>query len=139
MKAYSSEPIRPVRVNTPALIARVDNVDQARLALAEGADLLDVTDAGQDLAEQIRARHPAAGLWDGDPDAVVDVDLLDPNVPGPPGTAHAGVAAAAAIVTWTATAGAVRTRHTRPARRAIDMAATIAGRRAPALTVRGLA
>jgi dihydropteroate synthase len=53
-------------------------------------------------------------------------------------TPVAAVIAVAAISTWLG-AAAVRTRHVREVRRAIDMTASIAGTRPPALTTRGLA
>jgi dihydropteroate synthase len=125
-------------------------VDQAGLALAEGADLLDVTHCPPETAAAIGARYPDA-VWPGtpagpdpaaapgppSPAALVDADLVAAGVAG--GDAPvAAVAAVAAISTWLG-AAAVRTRHVRAARRAIDMTSSIAGHRPPALTTRGLA
>ena len=71
-------------------------------------------------------------LWAGSPAGPLDIDLQVADA------TQAKVAALAAISTWLG-APVIRTRHTRVARRAIDMAASIAGTRPPALTVRGLA
>ncbi len=140
------------------LIAPADSVAQAGQALAEGADQLDITGCEAAVAAAIKARYPGAALWPGPagrdfgapgPAALVDADLVaavgaTPAGP-PPGSgapaADAPVAAVitvAAISTWLG-AAAVRTRHVQPVRRAIDMTSAIAGRRAPALTTRGLA
>ncbi len=128
----------------------MSGVDQAGLALAEGADLLDVSGCPPETAAAIGARYPGA-VWLGapagpapgaepgppGPAALVDADLVAARGAG--GDAPvAAVAAVAAISTWLG-AAAVRTRHVRAARRAIDMTASIAGRRPPSLTTRGLA
>jgi hypothetical protein len=132
------------------LLAAVTGLEQAGRALADGADLVDVTGCPPRAAAAIRARYPAA-VWPGSaagpgpsaepgppgPAALVDADLV--AAPGAGGDAPvAAVVAVAAVSTWLA-AAAVRTRHVRAARRAIDMTASIAGRRPPALTTRGLA
>lgn len=130
------------------LLAAVTGLDQAGRALADGADLIDVTRCPPRAAAAIRARYPAA-VWPGsaagpDPSAepgppgraaLVDADLAAAAEGG--GAPVAAVVAVAAVSTWLA-APAVRTRHVRAARRAIDMTASIAGRRPPALTTRGL-
>jgi dihydropteroate synthase len=68
---------------------------------------------------------------------VVDVDALAQELlGGEPDIA--AVVALAAIATWRG-ATTLRTRYAQEVRRAADMAATIAGTRQPALTVRGLA
>ena len=109
---------------------------QAALARAEGADLIDVRGATPGALAAIRASLPAGVLWT-DPRAdPLDADKL---AVGPAGRATpAAVIATAAVCTWLG-APVVRSRHTRAVRRAIDMTASIAGRRPPSHTVRGLA
>jgi hypothetical protein len=71
--------------------------------------------------------------------AVIDADFVAATPGTPPADAPvAAVVAVAAIGTWLGVAG-IRTRHAAQARRAIDMTASIAGTRPPALTIRGLA
>jgi hypothetical protein len=119
---------------------------QAALARAEGADLIDVRGATPGALAAIRASLPASVLWT-DPRAdPLDADKLaaagvarrggaaGPITPATP----AAVIATAAVCTWLG-APVVRSRHTRAVRRAIDMTASIAGRRPPSHTVRGLA
>jgi len=101
-------------------------------ALAEGADLIDVTGLAEPAVAAIRAGHPGAPLWTGSPPAV-DAD----SIAAAAADSLAGVVAAAAISTWLG-AAAIRTRHVGPVRRAIDMTLSIAGDRLPALTTRGL-
>jgi hypothetical protein len=124
---------------------------QAALARAEGADLIDVRGATPGALAAIRASLPAGVLWT-DPRAdPLDADKLAATAArqsgavqgggaaGPAGRATpAAVIATAAVCTWL-DAPVVRSRHTRAVRRAIDMTASIAGRRPPAHTVRGLA
>jgi hypothetical protein len=131
---------------------------QAALARAEGADLIDVRGATPAALAAIRASLPAGVLWT-DPRAdPLDADKLAAagaargagaaRAPGaaPPGAAAgpgggvtpAAVIATAAVCAWLG-APVVRSRHTRAVRRAIDMTASIAGRRPPSRTVRGLA
>jgi hypothetical protein len=117
----------------PALLTPVSNAAEADLAIAEGADLIDVTGLGEPAVAAIRARHHAARLWTGSP-AAVDAD----GIAMAAGASPAAVVAAAAISTWLG-APAIRTRHVVPVRRAIDMTLSIAGDRLPALTTRGLA
>jgi hypothetical protein len=128
-------------------------MEEASRVLGAGADLLDVTGCEPRAAAAIRARYPGevwpGEVWPGAPAAAI------PAESGPPGPAAlvdadlaaardggdapvAAVIAVAAVSTWLA-AAAIRTRHVREVRRAIDMTATIAGRRPPALTIRGLA
>jgi hypothetical protein len=126
---------------------------QAALAQAEGADLLDVRAATPGALAAIRASLPGAVLWAGSGADPVDADRLaagatrlageaedpageaeDPAGQEPP----AAVIATAAVCTWLG-APVIRSRHTRAVRRAIDMTASIAGRRPPSHTVRGLA
>jgi hypothetical protein len=115
---------------------------QAALARAEGADLVDVRGATPGALAAIRASLPAGVLWT-DPRA----DPLDADQLATAGAASqdgsgqvtpAAVIATAAVCTWLG-APVVRSRHTRAVRRAIDMTASIAGRRPPSRTVRGLA
>jgi hypothetical protein len=109
---------------------------QAALARAEGADLIDVRGATPGALAAIRASLPAGVLWT-DPRA----DPLDADELAATATATAtpaAVIATAAVCTWLG-APVVRSRHTRAVRRAIDMTASIAGRRPPSHTVRGLA
>jgi hypothetical protein len=125
---------------------------QAALARAEGADLIDVRGATPGALAAIRASLPASVLWT-DPRA----DPLDADKLAAAGTARgagaarpaaaagpgdrvtpAAVIATAAVCAWLG-APVVRSRHTRAVRRAIDMTASIAGRRPPSRTVRGLA
>jgi hypothetical protein len=132
------------------LLTGVSGVGEAHRALAGGADLLDLTHCPPKAAAAVRARYPDA-VWPGapagpdrtaepgppGPGALVDADLT--AAAGRGGDAPlAAVVAVAAVSTWLG-AAAVRTRHVRAARRAIDMTASIAGRRPPALTTRGLA
>lgn len=122
----------------PTLLAVVDGLDQALQALDEGADLIDATACTPHAIAAIHERLPARRLWTGVP---ADPVSADRPVPGPGGVAVSSPEAAvavAAISTWLGTA-AIRTRHVRPVRRAIDMTAAIRGTRPPALTVRGLA
>jgi hypothetical protein len=140
---------------------------QAALAQAEGADLLDVRAATPGALAAIRASLPGAVLWADSGADPVDADRLaagatrlageaedpvrepadlageaadlageveDPAGQEPP----AAVIATAAVCTWLG-APVIRSRHTRAVRRAIDMTASIAGRRPPSHTVRGLA
>jgi hypothetical protein len=114
---------------------------QAARARAEGADLIDVRAATPGALAAIRASLPGGVVWAGPPGDPVDADRLaaraaaaDPPGPAPP----AAVIATAAVCTWLGVP-LVRSRHTRAVRRAIDMTASIAGRRPPARTVRGLA
>jgi hypothetical protein len=119
---------------------------QAALARAEGADLIDVRGATPGALAAIRASLPASVLWT-DPRA----DPLDADKLAAAGAARgagaarpgdrvtpAAVIATAAVCAWLG-APVVRSRHTRAVRRAIDMTASIAGRRPPSRTVRGLA
>jgi dihydropteroate synthase len=137
---------RPART---LLLAAVITADAAAIALAEGADLIDVTGCAPGEAAAIASRYPAA-VQGGrrplagppGPGAVVDADLLAAQAA--PGEGDAGEAGAAAVIAVAAIsswlgASVVRSAHVRPARRAIDMAASIAGTRPPALTTRGLA
>jgi hypothetical protein len=132
------------------LLTSVTGVDEAGRALGDGADLVDVTGCPPQTAAAIRARYPDAA-WPGTPagpdpaaepgppgpSALVDADAVAAR--GAAGDAPvAAVVAVAAVSAWLG-AAAVRTRHVRAARRAIDMTASIAGRRPPALTTRGLA
>ena len=126
---------------------------QAALARAEGADLIDVRGATPGALAAIRASLPAGVLWT-DPRAdPLDADQLAATAgaarqskaarrggaAGPAGrVTPAAVIATAAVCTWLG-APVVRSRHTRAVRRAIDMTASIAGRRPPSHTVRGLA
>jgi len=126
---------------------------QAALARAEGADLIDVRGATPGALAAIRASLPAGVLWTGPrgdpPDAdPLDADQLAADKLAAVGAAHwggaagqvtpAAVIATAAVCAWLG-APVVRSRHTRAVRRAIDMTASIAGRRPPSRTVRGLA
>jgi hypothetical protein len=137
-----------VAAQTPTeLLAVAGDAAEAARALAEGADLIDARGLDAAALAAIRAAHPGARLWPGpSPGApvprIVDADLLAASAVGAgTGTTEvplAAVAAAAAAGTWLG-AALIRTRHVRPARRAIDMALTIAGARLPARTLRGLA
>lgn len=124
---------------------------QAARARAEGADLIDVRAVTPGALDAIRASLPAAVLWTDSPaDAdrlaaePVDTDRLAAELAGDMAPAGgtpdppAAVIATAAICAWLG-APVIRSRHTRAVRRAIDMTASIAGRRPPAHTVRGLA
>ena len=119
---------------------------QAALARAEGADLIDVRGATPGALAAIRASLPAGVLWT-DPRAdPLDADKLAAAGAARPGAAAgpggrvtpAAVIATAAVCAWLG-APVVRSRHTRAVRRAIDMTASIAGRRPPSYAVRGLA
>jgi hypothetical protein len=131
----------------PVLVTAAAGPDEADLALAEGADLIDVTGLAGPAAALLREHLPQARLWAGAPVAV-DVDAGDAagdsvtgdSVTGDAvaGDAVAAAIASAAINTWLGVP-AIRTRHVRAVRRAIDMTLTVAGSRPPALTTRGLA
>ena len=107
---------------------------QAALARAEGADLIDVRAATPGALAAIRASLPAAVLWTGPPGDPLDADRLAAAA----ARSGAAVIATAAVCTWLG-APVIRSRHTRAVRRAIDMTASIAGRRPPSRTIRGLA
>ena len=109
---------------------------QAVRARAEGADLIDVRGATPAALAAIRGSLPAGVLWTDTRAEPLDADRLAGNLTGR--VTPASVVATAAVCTWLG-APVVRSRHTRAVRRAIDMTASIAGRRPPARTVRGLA
>ena len=109
---------------------------EAARARAEGADLIDVRGATPGALAAIRASLPTSVLWTGTGADPLDADRLA-GEPEDRATA-AAVIATAAVCTWLG-APVVRSRHTRAVRRAIDMTASIAGRRPPSRTVRGLA
>jgi hypothetical protein len=117
---------------------------QAARARAEGADLIDVRGATPGALAAIRASLPAGALWTGAGADPLDADRLaagaGPGRAGDPAgrVTPAAVIATAAVCTWLG-APVIRSRHTRAVRRAIDMTASIAGRRPPSRTVRGLA
>ena len=116
---------------------------QAARARAEGADLIDVRAATPGALAAIQASLPAAVLWTGPPGDPLDADRLAaaaaPDLAaGRDGQAPAAVVAKAAVCTWLG-APVIRSRHTRAVRRAIDMTTSIAGRRPPSRTIRGLA
>ncbi len=123
-------PVLAGSAHTPVLVGRAHTIDQAWQALTEGADALDVGDAEAGVVDAIRAGRGDGAIWRAGA-GVFEADQVDRT--------PAGVVAVAAIMTWTGAAPAITTRHLRAARRAIDMTATIAGRRKPSLTVRGLA
>ena len=141
------------RAAHPTLLLGVGaDPQQAALARAEGADLIDVRGATPGALAAIRASLPAGVLWT-DPRAdPLDADKLAAAgaarqsgaarrgaAAGPAGrVTPAAVIATAAVCAWLG-APVVRSRHTRAVRRAIDMTASIAGRRPPSHTVRGLA
>jgi hypothetical protein len=115
---------------------------QAARARAEGADLIDVRGATPGALAAIRASLPTGVLWTGTgADLGTGADPLDADrlarEPEDRATV-AAVIATAAVCAWLG-APMVRSRHTRAVRRAIDMTASIAGRRPPSRTVRGLA
>jgi hypothetical protein len=117
------------------LVTAVAGVAEADLALAGGADLIDITGLAGPAAAQLRAHLPAERLWTGSPAAIdADPDEADPGAAG----SVAAAVATAAIGTWLG-APAIRSTHVIAVRRAIDMTLTIAGTRLPALTTRGLA
>ena len=120
---------------------------QAALARAEGADLIDVRGATPGAQAAIRASLPAGVLWtdpradplDADKLAAATAPARQSRAAGPGGRATpAAVIATAAVCTWLG-ASVVRSRHTRAVRRATDMTASIAGHRPPSHAVRGLA
>ena len=116
------------------LIAAVSTAAQAGPAIAAGADMIDAAGLSDQAVAAIRARHPGVRLWTGSP-AAVDVDSA--VAAGGQATPVAAVVARAAVLTWLGTP-AIRARHIRPVRRAIDMTSSIAGTRLPSLTTRGL-
>jgi hypothetical protein len=128
-EAPGGEP--PARGQKPArcvLVAAAGTLAEADHAIACGADMIDASSlTGQDVAA-LRARHPGLRVWHGSP-ATADADEA-----GTP----AAVVATASVLAWLGTP-AIRTRHVRQVRRAIDMTCSIAGTRLPALTIRGLA
>jgi len=109
---------------------------QAARARAEGADLIDGRGATPGALAAIRASLPAGVPWTGTGADPLDADRLAGEPEGP--VTAAAVIATAAVCAWLG-APVVRSRHTRAVRRAIDMTASIAGRRPPSRTVRGLA
>lgn len=139
------------------MLAVAASPGQAASARADGADLIDVRAAPPDALASIRASLPGTMLWPGpagtgtaraepfDADRLASPPATSPppaNQP-PPGEPPAGpplasVIAAAAIGTWLGVP-VIRSRHTRAARRAIDMTLVIAGTQRPARTLRGLA
>jgi hypothetical protein len=149
------------------LLAVVASPGQAASARADGADLIDVRAAPPGALASIRASLPGTALWPGpagtgtarpepfdadrlaSPPATGQPPAGQPASPQPPsgeppageppaGPPLASVAAAAAIGTWLGVP-VIRSRHTRAARRAIDMTLVIAGTQRPARTLRGLA
>ena len=117
------------------LIAAVSTAAQAGPAIAAGADMIDAAGLSDQAVAAIRARDPGARLWAGSP-AAVDADASGVTTGGPAPPVAAAVARAA-VLTWLGTP-AIRTRHVRPVRRAIDMTRSVAGTRLPSLTTRGL-
>ena len=117
---------------------------QAAKARAEGADLINVRGATRGALAAIRASLPAGVLWADERADPLDADQLAARAGAARRAAAAGrvtpaaVIATAAVCTWLG-APVIRSRHTRAVRRAIDMTASIAGRRPPSRTVRGLA
>ncbi len=109
------------------VVAIVGSPEEAREALAAGADMLAASGPGP--AEELRAACPRAPWWAGEA-PLADCDAGAGSL--------AAIVAAAAISAWQG-APAVGTRHVQAVRRAVDMAATIRGDRQPARTVRGLA
>jgi hypothetical protein len=121
------------RAARSALLTGVRDSAEAGRAIAGGADLIDVTGLTGRAAAEIRAAVPPARIWTGSPAAVdADRDAAGAEV------SPAAAMAAAAIGTWLG-APVIRSRHVVAVRRAIDMTLSIAGRRLPAITVRGLA
>ena len=116
----------------PVLLAAADDAGGAVRAITDGADLIDVTGMTTDAAAAIGERVPTTVLWTGSP-AAVDADGAAGNT-----GSLAAVVAAAAISAWLG-APVIRTRHVAPVRRTVDLTASIAGGRLPALTTRGLA
>jgi len=129
------------------LLAVASGPEQAARARADGADLIDVRAATPGALASIRASLPSAVLWPGqagtgstrpepfDADRLAGPPAISPPPAGPP---PASVVAATAIGTWLGMP-VIRSRHTRAARRAIDMTLVIAGTQRPASTLRGLA
>jgi hypothetical protein len=118
------------------LLAVVASPEQAARAPADGADLIDVRGTTPGALASIRASLPAAVLWSGP--AGTGTGQAEPFDADRLASTPAAVAAAAAIGTWLGLP-VIRSRHTRTARRAIDMTLVIAGTRRPARTLRGLA
>ena len=139
------------------LLAVAAGPEQAARARADGADLIDVSAATPGALTSVRASLPSTVLWPGP--AAAGSTRAEPfdadRLAGPPATSQpaagqpptgqppagpplASVIAAAAIGTWLG-APVIRCRHTRAARRAIDMTLVITGTRRPARTLRGLA
>jgi hypothetical protein len=149
------------------LLAVAAGPEQAARARADGADLIDARGATPAALASIRASLPSIVLWPG-PAATgtaqaesFDADRLaappatgqpaagqppsgqppsgqPPSGQPPPGPPLASVIAAAAIGTWLGVP-VIHSRHTRAARRAIDMTLVIAGTQRPARALRGLA
>jgi hypothetical protein len=119
----------------PILVAAVTTAAEAGSAIAAGADMIDAAGLSDQAVAAIRARDPGARLWAGSP-AAVDADASGVTTGGPAPPVAAAVARAA-VLTWLGTP-AIRTRHVRPVRRAIDMTRSVAGTRLPSLTTRGL-
>ncbi len=122
------------------LLAVAASPEQAARARADGADLIDVRGTTPGALASIRASLPAAVLWSGPAGTgtATSTGQAEPFDADRLASTPAGVAAAAAIGTWLGLP-VIRSRHTRAARRAIDMTLVIGGTRRPARTLRGLA
>src|SRR5579859_1366485 len=131
MTGHRPQPPAPPGRLRPApalLVAAVTTADEAEQAIAAGADMIDSTGLSARDMTELHARLPGVPLWHGVP-AAADADQAG---------ARAAVVATAAVLAWLG-AGAIRTRHVLPVRRAIDMTCSVAGTRLPAITTRGLA
>jgi hypothetical protein len=118
------------------LLAVAVSPEQAARARADGADLIDASAATPGALASIQASLPAAVLWTGP--AGTGSTRAEPFDADRLASTPASVIAAAAIGTWLGVP-VIRSRHTRAARRAIDMTLVIAGGQPPARTLRGLA
>jgi hypothetical protein len=128
-----------VPVATAALDAGVPR--EAILVAAEPPGVAAAQAAGWEVVADVDPPHPgASGILPGQAAAAAQITPRQQNSAAPPGDADevSGVVAAAAVCAWLGVA-AVRTRHVRQVRRALDMTASIRGLRPPAWAVRGLA
>jgi dihydropteroate synthase len=135
--------VRLICADVPAATAALDaGVPRAAILVAtEPPGVAAALAAGWDVVADVDPPRPeAADTLPGQAAAATQITPRQQNAAAPPGEADevSGAVAAAAVCAWLGVA-AVRTRHIREVRRALDMTASIRGLRPPAWAVRGLA